>query len=276
MIVGLEINIKKNVLPIFSEPDSLNSAVLAINQLGRNLHEHAYIVGKLLLWVKPQVGHGGFEQWVENNVWFSPITARRFMRYSNSCDEKATLLEYHPKLLTQNNHGDCFAIPQPPIGTYQVIVIDPPWPYGGSYDPDTHRVASPYREMSIEALKELHIPSAPDCVLWLWVTNAFMHDAYHLLEAWGFEPHTILTWDKQRVGVGYYLRGQTEHCILATRGKPIITHSAQSTLISVKATSHSTKPDEFYKLVESLCVGNKLDMFARREREGWEVWGNEV
>lgn len=260
------------LLPPFQPPKSLDIARVAINQLGTNLHEHAYICGKLLIWVKGEVGHGYFENWVKDNVWFATRTARHFMGYSQNCDERRELIELYQKT------ADSAVLLNPPplMGTYQVIVVDPPWPYGGTYDPDTHRVASPYPEMSIEQLMEFDIPAAADCVLWLWVTNAFMHEAYHVLEAWGFEAHTILTWDKQRIGVGFYLRGQTEHCILATKGKPIITHSAQGTLLSTKATTHSTKPDEFYKLVESLCPGNKLDMFARKERKSWEVWGNEV
>lgn len=164
----------------------------------------------------------------------------------------------------------------PPKGTHQVIVIDPPWPYGTVYDAESRRVASPYPEMGLDELGGLEIPYADDCVLWLWTTNAFMHDAYHLLEVWEFEPKAILTWFKERTGVGHWLRGQTEHCILSIKGEPQITHSAQGTALIAKATTHSTKPDEFYALVESLCPGNKLDMFARKEREGWNVWGNEI
>ena len=163
-----------------------------------------------------------------------------------------------------------------PEGLFEVITIDPPWPYGGSYDLHSHRVDSPYPEMSLEELAKLEIPASDNSILWLWTTNAFMHEAYHLLEAWGFEPKTILTWFKERTGVGYWLRGQTEHCILAVRGSPQITHEAQGTALLAKASDHSRKPDEFYELVESLCPGKKLDMFARRERDGWEVWGNEV
>ena len=172
--------------------------------------------------------------------------------------------------------------PPLPQGIFNVIAIDPPWPYGTVYDPDSRRVASPYPEMGLDELGALKIPSADDCILWLWATNAFMHDAYHLLEAWEFEPKTILTWfkgedpDHIKTGVGYWLRGQTEHCILAVKGNPIITHEAQGTALFSKATTHSTKPDEFYELVDSLCPGQRLEMFARKPREGWTVWGIEV
>jgi len=163
-----------------------------------------------------------------------------------------------------------------PEGLFQVIVIDPPWPYGRTYDPYSSRVASPYEEQSIEQLWYLDVPAADDCALWLWTTNTFLHDAYHILAAWVFEPKTILTWYKERTGVGHWLRGDTEHCILAIKGKPTITHVAQSSFLSAKAGEHSAKPDAFYTLVESLCPGNKLDMYSRKQRDGWESHGNQL
>lgn len=162
-----------------------------------------------------------------------------------------------------------------PEGVFQVIVIDPPWPYGGDYNPNGHRVASPYQEISLDELAMLDLPAADDCILWLWATNKFMHEAYHLLDAWGFEPKTILTWFKGKIGTGYWLRGETEHCLLGTQGSPTITGGTQSTHLKAQAARHSAKPDEFYKLVESLCPGNKLDIFGRKEREGWIIYGDQ-
>jgi len=164
---------------------------------------------------------------------------------------------------------------KPLEGKFDVIVVDPPWPYGTKYDPEGRRAASPYPEMSLEELKNLKLPAAEDCVLWLWTTNAFMHEAFHLLEAWGFEPKTILTWVKDRLGLGDWLRGRTEHCILAVKGHPRVNLTDQSTVLFAKAREHSRKPEEFYKLVESLCFGRKLDYFGREKREGWEVYGTE-
>jgi len=162
---------------------------------------------------------------------------------------------------------------EPPKQLYDVVVLDPPWNYGTEYNPDTRRVASPYPEMSVEEIKNLTLPTTENCVLWLWTTNAFMHDAFHILEAWGFQPKTILTWVKNRIGVGEWLRGQTEHCILAVKGQPTISLKSQSTVLHAPNKGHSEKPTEFYDFVDSLCVGWKLDYFARKKREGWHVLG---
>jgi len=42
-----------------------------------------------------------------------------------------------------------------------------------------------------------------------------------VLDAWGFEQKTILTWAKDKMGNGAWLRGQTEHCIMAVRETPL-------------------------------------------------------
>lgn len=165
-----------------------------------------------------------------------------------------------------------------PQGTYDVIVIDPPWSMSEEYDPNTYmgRVAVPYPTMTQEQLLQIKIPAKENCILWLWTTNIFIRDAFELLDEWGFEQKTILTWNKVNMGVGYYLRNVTEHCILATKGKPLWTNKTHTTLITEKRTTHSTKPEAFYKMVDEICVGRKLDYFARTKREGWDVYGNEV
>ena len=89
-------------LPSFSKPDTLESAALTIDKLGKNLHEHAYIVGKTLSWVKREVGHGNFEVWTKENVWFSISTAQHFMQYARECDSRQFLLEYHGKSALKN------------------------------------------------------------------------------------------------------------------------------------------------------------------------------
>jgi ParB family chromosome partitioning protein len=84
------------MLPGFTPPTTLGEAAATIAALGRDLHEHAYQLGKLLLWVKSTVVHGEFLPWISNNVWFSPKTAERFMAFAIDCDTESKLLEYGP------------------------------------------------------------------------------------------------------------------------------------------------------------------------------------
>ena len=165
-----------------------------------------------------------------------------------------------------------------PRGPFRVIVADPPWKYGARAEDPSHRARNPYPDMSVEQIKALPVGELAhkDCILWLWTTNAFLRQAFECLDAWGFENKTVLTWVKDRMGLGDWLRGQTEHCLMAVRGRPVVTLKNQTTALVAPLRQHSRKPDEFYALVESLCPGNRLEMFAREPREGWHSWGAET
>lgn len=173
--------------------------------------------------------------------------------------------------------------PNPIKGVHSLIVIDPPWPYGTEYDEETRRVASPYKEMDINEIIHLSedymfkLPKDKPIVLWLWTTNKFIHDAYHILEAWDFEPKSLLVWDKESMGIGEWLRIQTEYALLAVKGKPDWNCTNQRNIISSKRREHSRKPDEFYKLAEELSPNAKkrIDIFGREKRPGWETYGNQ-
>lgn len=183
----------------------------------------------------------------------------------------------HKKLVVMQQAEQIRQEPPPtPLGPFRVIVVDPPWKYDNRAEDVSHRAANPYPDMSIEQIKCLEVAklAADDCILWLWTTNAFIRQAHDIAETWGFEVKTILTWVKDRIGTGDWLRGQTEHCLLCVKGKPVVTLTNQSTVITASLREHSRKPDEFYQLVNSLCPGSKLEMFARAEREGWVSHGN--
>ncbi len=83
----------------------------------------------------------------------------------------------------------------------------------------------------------------------------------------------MLTWDKEKFGIGRWLRAQTEHCILATNGNPKMDSASTPNILRAPSTGHSQKPDEFYELVDRICFGPKLDYFARKKRDGWDSYG---
>ena len=77
--------------------------------------------------------------------------------------------------------------------------------------------------------------------------------------------------------MGYYLRNNTEHCVLATRGKPMVPAKAATSSWYVWARRrHSEKPEHFYDLVERLSPGPYLDIFARTCRLGWDAAGDQI
>jgi len=163
-----------------------------------------------------------------------------------------------------------------PQGEYEVVVIDPPWNYGRKYDPDGSRVASPYPEMSKEELLQLRIPFASNAVCFLWTTHAFIFDAKELLDKWGFDYKGILVWDKKKIGMGHWLSMQCEFCLIGIKGKPIWENTKWRDIIREPRREHSRKPETFYKMVEEITVGRRLDVFSREKRKGWDVFGNDT
>lgn len=167
-----------------------------------------------------------------------------------------------------------------PMGPFGLIVVDPPWPYENSDQHDGSRGHIDYPPMSLDAIcalrDEIDRRAKDDCILGLWITNAFVHELGRVLTAWGFIHRTMYTWDKELEGIGTWGRGRTEHLVIASRGEPAHTLNELSTYLAARRREHSRKPDEMYRLLAKHCAGPALDMFAREQREGFEVWGAET
>jgi N6-adenosine-specific RNA methylase IME4 len=169
--------------------------------------------------------------------------------------------------------------PLPGRGPYRVIVADPPWTYSIRANDPSQRGVCPYPQMSIEEIRTLGVAGIAhdDALLWLWTTNAHLEHAFPIARAWGFEPKTVLTWVKDQMGVGTWLRGQSEHCLLAVRGRPTVQLSNQTTVLHAPVGAHSAKPDEFYALVEALCPAARYaELFQRTPRPNWDGHGDEA
>ncbi len=188
--------------------------------------------------------------------------------------------------------------------TYSTLVLDPPWRYrkGGVGAAHGRRYAEDvYPTMTNAEIRALPIGdlAAPNAHLYLWVTNPRLYGErdddsitpHDLIKAWGFSYKTCLTWVKTRFGMGSYFRGCTEHILFATRGDLRIAPSMRKSNVfecgddeeegaAFRAPGgpggHSSKPDVFYDLVEAASPGPYLEVFARRQRLGWDTWGNQA
>ncbi len=173
---------------------------------------------------------------------------------------------------------------------YATIQADPPWEYRqvlgrGKRAGDSTRGGLPYPSMTVEEIMALPIGdyAAKDCMLWLWSTNSHLHDAFHVMDAWGFQYKSMVTWAKTQMGLGFWLRGKTEHLLLGVRGKPRskftgphgATGNSWTTLIEAPRGRHSEKPPIFTDLMEDLGEPPRLEIFARRCRLGWDAIGDE-
>ena len=168
---------------------------------------------------------------------------------------------------------------------YDIIYADPPWKYqdkGCNGNCEQH-----YSTMKIQDICQLPIKdiAEKDCVLFLWTTYPMLREALQLIEAWGFKYKTIgFQWLKQNksgkgffFGLGRWTRGNTECCLIATKGKPKRVSNSVSQLIIEPIRSHSQKPDTTReKIVELVGDLPRIELFARQYAEGWDCWGNEV
>ena len=158
---------------------------------------------------------------------------------------------------------------------YRTVLADPPWDVQqkGMLGANHH-----YSLMTLRQICRLDVGSlaTQNAHLWLWVTNATLKSGHEVLESWGFTYRSCLTWVKPVFGLGLYLRTATEHLFLGTRGKAPILFRSQPSWLFAPRQEHSHKPEEQYSVIERCSPGPYLELFARRRRSGWDVWGNEL
>lgn len=172
-----------------------------------------------------------------------------------------------------------------PAGQFACIVADPPWQidtgpavFGGAIERGHDALA--YEQMPLGDIANLDVKAlaAADSHLYLWTTNKYLRDAYTVAEEWGFRPSVVLTWCKsvRGIGLGDTFRLTTEFILFARRGNLPHARIVPTTWFDWPRGKHSAKPDDFYTLVESVTPGPYVDLFARKPRAGWTVWGDEV
>jgi len=171
------------------------------------------------------------------------------------------------------------------VKKYQIIYADPPWNYDDQGCQGT--MANHYKGMPLEEIKSLPINriTDKDCVLFLWVTYPMLKEGLEVIGAWGFNYRTIaFQWVKLNrnnmgafYGLGRWTRGNTEPCLLATKGKPRRFNNSVFQLIMVPVQRHSQKPAEVRDRIVAL-MGDlpRIELFARQRVDGWDCWGNEV
>jgi N6-adenosine-specific RNA methylase IME4 len=182
---------------------------------------------------------------------------------------------------------------------YDIIYADPPWTFKTYSEKGKEKKSAElhYDCMTIEDICNLPINeiSSDNSVLFLWATNPMIEQALETIKSWNFIYKTIaFSWYKKNKiadswfwGLGYWTRQNTEQCLLATKGKPtrinkgihqvIDFENFDTEPIQSKIREHSRKPDEVRNRIVSLCGDlPRIELFARNESYGWDVWGNEV
>jgi N6-adenosine-specific RNA methylase IME4 len=182
---------------------------------------------------------------------------------------------------------------------YRTIVADPPWPVS-DYGPRTLSTAGhwredhtglaqpvPYQRLSVEDIAALPVNdlAADSAHIYVWAVNAFLEEAYDVVRAWGFRTRpVVLTWCKEPRGLGFggTYANTTEFVLFARRGSLPALRRWESTWFQFKRPyvdgkpAHSRKPDGLQDVVEQVSPGPYLELFARRQRLGWDTWGDQA
>lgn len=173
---------------------------------------------------------------------------------------------------------------------YKTIYADPPWQFSnrtGKVAPE-HKRLNRYPTMKLEDIKSIPVSEIADekSHLYLWVPNALLPEGLEVMKSWGFEYKTNIIWEKVRKdglpdgrGVGFYFRNVTEILLFGIKGdknRTLQPGRSQVNLLRSIKREHSRKPDEFISLIENCSPGPYLELFARGNRDNWDMWGNQA
>lgn len=173
---------------------------------------------------------------------------------------------------------------------FATIYADPPWRFQnrtGKVAPENKKL-NRYETMDLEAIKSMPVSeiAANKSHLYLWVPNALLPEGLEVMKAWGFEYKGNIVWEKVRKdgmpdgrGVGFYFRNVTELLLFGIKGdnnRTLAPARSQVNLIRTMKREHSRKPDEIIPIIEACSPGPFIELFARGDREGWAMWGNQA
>lgn len=173
---------------------------------------------------------------------------------------------------------------------YATVYADPPWRFQnrtGKVAPE-HKRLNRYETMSVDEIMKLPVNSIIEdkAHLYLWVPNALLPEGLKVMEAWGFQYKGNIIWEKVRKdgepdgrGVGFYFRNVTEILLFGIKGeknRTLAPARSQVNIIRTQKREHSRKPDEIIPIIERCSRGPFIELFARGDREGWDMWGDQA
>lgn len=173
---------------------------------------------------------------------------------------------------------------------YDLIYTDPPWNQtkGGKRKcrPNQGKELD-YSTLSMSEIKNIHQEAFKLCKLkhniFMWTIDKFLHETEQMMKELGYDLHARIIWDKENgIAPAFTLRYSHEYLLWFYKKGHLLMpcknmRGKYTTVLRESSTKHSKKPECAYVMLEQLFPNtNKIELFARNEREGWDCWGNEV
>lgn len=171
-----------------------------------------------------------------------------------------------------------------PNKKYDIIVVDPPWPIKKlTRKARPNQTKMDYKTMTTTQISQLSISSLANdnCLCFLWTTQKFLQRSSSILEYWGFTRLLTMVWEKtygRSAGMPLFgFSWNAEFIHVGYNKKPVLWPKRPLIPVVFQAENlrHSQKPDKFYEMVETFGK-TRIDIFARKQRKDWDVWGDEV
>ena len=141
----------------------------------------------------------------------------------------------------------------------------------------------PYGALSLDEIYELPVGclAEADANLFLWTTNRYLPHSFSVAEHWGFSYRQLIVWSKPAgsrplTPPGALFPNCAEYLLVCRRGHASFSNPWQTNVVEAARATHSAKPELFLDLIESSSPGPYLELFARRNRLGWDTWGHEA
>lgn len=166
-----------------------------------------------------------------------------------------------------------------PDGKYRTIVIDPPWPIEKiTREVRPNQDNFDYPTMTLEEIQALNIKKIAfdeGCHIYLWTTHKFLPFCFEIFKTWGVNYECLLTWVKNVGFTPFSWMYSTEHILFGRIGNLELLSKGKRLDFNAKVEGHSRKPDIFYDLVKIVSPKPRIDLFGRRDIEGFNRYGNQ-
>lgn len=175
---------------------------------------------------------------------------------------------------------------------YDLIYTDPPWEQGkGGYKkrcPHNSGGGLDYPVMKLEEIVRFHGRVLPRITkekhnVFMWVIDKYLIAAEQFMQELGYTRHARIIWNKGNgAAPGFTLRFTCEYLLwFYRRGNMLMpvpqTRGKYPSYMEEAHRQHSQKPECAYRVLEDMFNGaDKIELFARQQRPGWDCWGNEA